>query len=401
MWKSFIQLLTGPIALLWIYSRVLRDAELAFPQDPPISHGSGPDPDRLLIIGGPIVRGMGVTSYVLALSGHVARQLAARTGRGADIEARGIDNFDTVAAEVALRHEPLERFDALMLILGIRDIVSLRSPEHWRDQIRHLIATIAELVPPTLPVLIVGVAPFAQAMDVPRFVVRWVDRRIEEQNAETKRACMDSGVAEYVPFLPARTGIRHGRDASAVYESWATAMVPTLGRVLTAAHPARSAEPDELVDEGARQHALDKLDIDGGPNAAIDHIVQMARDMLGTDAASINFIDHDRQWSKATSGVGAADIPRADAICNTTIQAPGVYVVEDADREPRFEHAEWRQGDRHIRFYAGYPLEAPGGERVGAICVMDREPRTFTSAETATLRDLALRVQTLLWERAA
>ena len=45
--------------------------------------------------------------------------------------------------------------------------------------------------------------------------------------------------------------------------------------------------------------------------------------------------------------------------------------------------------------------EAPGGERVGALCVMNRVPRQFTERETATLRDLALRAQQVLWESRA
>ena len=52
-----------------------------------------------------------------------------------------------------------------------------------------------------------------------------------------------------------------------------------------------------------------------------------------------------------------------------------------------------------MRFYAGYPLEAPGGERIGALCVIHREPRTFSSADAATLRSLALTAQALMWER--
>jgi GAF domain-containing protein len=132
----------------------------------------------------------------------------------------------------------------------------------------------------------------------------------------------------------------------------------------------------------------------------VDRIVEMARDMLGADAASLNFIDHDRQWSKASAGFDGAEMPRDEAICNTTIQTPGVYVVEDLDAHPAFRDSTWAAGVDHVRFYAGYPLEAPGGERVGALCVMNRSPRHFTSDETATLRDLALRAQAVLWEQA-
>jgi len=53
-----------------------------------------------------------------------------------------------------------------------------------------------------------------------------------------------------------------------------------------------------------------------------------------------------------------------------------------------------------VRFYAGYPLEAPEGVRVGALCVVDTKPRRFSPAEASLLRDLALRVQAVLWTEA-
>ena len=54
-----------------------------------------------------------------------------------------------------------------------------------------------------------------------------------------------------------------------------------------------------------------------------------------------------------------------------------------------------------VRFYAGYPVEAPNGMRVGALCLTDPVPRAFSRADEALLRELALRVQALLREGAA
>jgi GAF domain-containing protein len=133
------------------------------------------------------------------------------------------------------------------------------------------------------------------------------------------------------------------------------------------------------------------------PGAIVDRIVEMARDMLGVPAASLTIIDRDRQWTMSASGIPADDVPRSEAICNTTIQTPGVFLVEDASESPEFRNASWVAGDEHIRAYAGYPVEAPGGQRVGALAVMDRSPRHFTPDDVATLRDLALRAQRELW----
>jgi GAF domain-containing protein len=55
-------------------------------------------------------------------------------------------------------------------------------------------------------------------------------------------------------------------------------------------------------------------------------------------------------------------------------------------------------GTQQVRFYAGYPIEAPNGQRVGALCIVDTKPRRFSRKEAELLRELALRVQTLLWD---
>jgi GAF domain-containing protein len=156
------------------------------------------------------------------------------------------------------------------------------------------------------------------------------------------------------------------------------------------------------IDEAQRQRALDDLGVIGSdPDAILDHIVEMARDMLGASAASLTIIDHDRQWMMAASGIAAEDIPRTEAFCNTTIETPGAFLVDDASENRQFADASWVAGADHIRSYAGYPVEAPGGQRIGALCVMDRSPRHFTPDDVATLRDLALRAQHELWMASA
>lgn len=53
-------------------------------------------------------------------------------------------------------------------------------------------------------------------------------------------------------------------------------------------------------------------------------------------------------------------------------------------------------GEPHVRFYAGYPIEAPSGEPIGALCVMDSHPRAVDTFDHALLRRLALMLQAKL-----
>ncbi|WP_418605929.1 GAF domain-containing protein [Georgenia sp. SUBG003] len=80
---------------------------------------------------------------------------------------------------------------------------------------------------------------------------------------------------------------------------------------------------------------------------------------------------------------------RSEAFCHHTIQRPGTTVVPDATQDDRFAANPAVVGDLRVRFYAGEPLRAPGGEPVGALCIVDTEPRELTTSQEAVLREMA------------
>jgi len=64
-------------------------------------------------------------------------------------------------------------------------------------------------------------------------------------------------------------------------------------------------------------------------------------------------------------------------------------VVEDARYDKRFHDNPLVVGDPNIRFYAGHPITAPGGEPIGTFCVFDDTPRDTAEFDEETLRELA------------
>jgi hypothetical protein len=396
MWKSVLHRLFGPGMARFLMSRALRRGPLLYPEDLPVLHGPGPDPDRILLIGGGLVRGVGIRSYELGIAGSLARKLAASTGRGADVEAIGIEMLSARRAIEVLRAQNLGRFDAVILMLGNSEVLSGRPMRLWRRDVRAVLAAIAEIAPGGPPMLIAASPPFSAAIDVAPVLRRRVARGISRLNAETRRAVAESDVATFIAFDEAGPVPTVGSRAADAYDTWGAAMVAPVITAIASAAPRQDERV--VIDEPARQRALEELGVIGSePQAAFDRIVEMARDMLGVPAASLTIIDNDRQWMMSASGIPAQDLPRSDSICNTTIQTPGAYIVEDAEATPQVRDATWVAGDEHIRAYAGYPVEAPDGQRVGCLCVMDRSPRHFTQDEVATLRNLALRAQHELW----
>jgi hypothetical protein len=148
------------------------------------------------------------------------------------------------------------------------------------------------------------------------------------------------------------------------------------------------------LDEAARQQALDELAIlDTPPEERFDRVTRLATRLFGVPMAMVTLIDRDRQWVKSNAGTDLVETARGDAFCNVAIQQPGAFVVEDARQDDRFRGNPYVLGDPHIRFYAGQPLVVTGGHRVGALCILDDEPRVLSDAEERLLADLALWVQ--------
>jgi hypothetical protein len=151
-----------------------------------------------------------------------------------------------------------------------------------------------------------------------------------------------------------------------------------------------AALAEATTSEAVRQEALDELGIlDTAPEERFDRITRLAAQVFGVRSSAISFLDRDRQWVKSSVRAVAKEGPRRLAFCDTVVRQHDMLVVPDAERDPRFRENPFVTGDPRLRFYAGTPLEAPGGEPVGTLCIFDPEPRTLTAVEQSLLRELA------------
>lgn len=104
--------------------------------------------------------------------------------------------------------------------------------------------------------------------------------------------------------------------------------------------------------------------------------------------AAVNFIDAGRQWTKAEVGLnGLEEAPLEESFCLHTVEQDAPLVVEDVGADPRFADGQFVADG--IRFYAGHPLHAPGGEAIGSLCIVDTRPRTLSPNDQAVLAALA------------
>jgi GAF domain-containing protein len=140
------------------------------------------------------------------------------------------------------------------------------------------------------------------------------------------------------------------------------------------------------ADEDERLSALrELLLLDTPPEERFDRLARFVAEQLDVPIALLTLVDGQRQWFKARVGIDATETPRDISFCGHAIMKNDLFIVEDASRDPRFSDNPLVTGEPHIRFYAGAPLSAPGGHRIGTLCVIDTVPRTLGPVELSIL----------------
>jgi len=104
-------------------------------------------------------------------------------------------------------------------------------------------------------------------------------------------------------------------------------------------------------------------------------IADFAAQLCGTPSASVTIVEQDRQRFLARHGMEDRETPRSVSFCAQAMQQEGLFIVEDATEDPRFIDNALVTGPPHLRFYAGAPMITEDGTQLGALCVIDTEPR--------------------------
>lgn len=146
--------------------------------------------------------------------------------------------------------------------------------------------------------------------------------------------------------------------------------------------------------EVGRVAALRALHIlDTPPEERFDRITRLAAQMFDMPIALVTLVDLERQWFKSCIGLDYRETPRSDSFCSYAIRQDDLLEIPNARKHPLFAANPSVAGPPHITFYAGQPLTAPSGHRIGTLCVLDRRPRTLTPVQREQLRSLAAWVE--------
>ncbi|WP_247268508.1 MULTISPECIES: sensor domain-containing diguanylate cyclase [Pseudomonas] len=148
--------------------------------------------------------------------------------------------------------------------------------------------------------------------------------------------------------------------------------------------------PIKPANEATRIQALHGLKVlDSAPEERFDRLTRLAKRLFNVPIALVTLVDKDRQWFKSCVGLDVNETPRDVSFCGHAILQDELLLVPDAKQDKRFHDNPLVTGEPNIRFYAGYPLTVPNGNKMGTLCLIDTQPRELDDEERALLRDLA------------
>jgi PAS domain S-box-containing protein len=148
-----------------------------------------------------------------------------------------------------------------------------------------------------------------------------------------------------------------------------------------------------------RVHEARRLRPAAGSTPALDRLAELAARLLRTSSAQVSLLS-DQQLVAGGAGAAAEGVgitgPLEESLCTVTAAsgAPAL-AISDATVDERVRDLPPVDSGT-ARSYLGTPLLSGADTVVGVLCVFDPEPRDWTDADVATLRQLAASVVTEL-----
>ncbi len=133
--------------------------------------------------------------------------------------------------------------------------------------------------------------------------------------------------------------------------------------------------------------------LDTPPEEVFDRLTRLARRLLDVPVILVSLVDADRQFFKSASGLPEpwatqGETPLSHSFCQHVVTTGALLRVEDARQHPLVRD-NLAVSELGVVAYLGMPLATADGQVLGSLCAIDTKPRTWTTEDAVTLRDLA------------
>ena len=135
--------------------------------------------------------------------------------------------------------------------------------------------------------------------------------------------------------------------------------------------------------------------LDSEPETGFDRLTRLAANLLGTPIALVTLVDERRQFFKSARGLGEPwaarrETPLSHSFCQFVARDRAALIVGDARLHPLLRDSP-AISELGAIAYAGIPLVVDA-ETIGALCVIDDQPREWAPDKLQILEDLAASV---------
>jgi hypothetical protein len=201
-----------------------------------------------------------------------------------------------------------------------------------------------------------------------------------------------------------RTAYAMGRRGDADFED-------AIARAAGREEPSEPEPPDDtqrrraLLDAAAAVEDEGRLDalratglVDSDITPEFDRLARLAAHVLHAPVALVSLVDRDRQFFKSCLGLpepwaSARESPLTHSFCQHAVASREPLIVTDAREHPVLRD-NLAIRDMGVIAYAGIPLIDADGHALGTLCVIDSQPRHWSSRQIALLADIAASVVT-------
>ncbi|GAB2962764.1 hypothetical protein GCM10027048_34300 [Hymenobacter coalescens] len=155
--------------------------------------------------------------------------------------------------------------------------------------------------------------------------------------------------------------------------------------------------------EGERLRALRGYHLVGSlRDKMLDEVALITARLFGVPVALVWLVTAGEAHFQPGAGpAGCARLPRTDHLCSAAVLHDHLAIFENGARHP-CELASQPVADQfQLGFYASQPLVTSAGHAIGALCILDHEPRELGATPQAVLANLAQVVMVCIGLRAS
>jgi diguanylate cyclase (GGDEF)-like protein len=129
-----------------------------------------------------------------------------------------------------------------------------------------------------------------------------------------------------------------------------------------------------------------------GLQESLQCFTRLAAELTGAPVSLVSLIDEDRQYFSGNHGLDLEQTPLEASYCKHVIADDMQLSVDDSLADEVLA-ANGATSSLNVRAYLGSPVAA-GGARLGALCVLDTEPRAWSDQQRRIISDLSSAVAT-------